>query len=323
MAAKGLKDVIQFQDEIWRKKFTEKDRVAVDLELDENEENSVDSDVDDVDPQMSQTNVVSGTNKWVEVSRDVSPISDVPPCRPCKKQKTKHTRTVETASQFLLNPVAHAFFPKESSDTGLLTHLLTSDLSTLPHAFAHEPTRLQMLAVARAGGEQSISDEELFEEGELESLIRDEEETRIYSEMFNWDGLEEEQERKRNSRREQKARAQNKHELAERGFFGRNQGTKRINMEALKRFMDPESFLDTFADQSNDKEDSFWYLTPHDRNFGICGGPGSCVEEDADAQDWKDLGDEAAADSGMEEVLENWRPMSPLVDFASLEQYDP
>ena len=162
IVARGLKDVIDFQEEIWQK--TVQTVLERDLTDDEN-------DTED------DTSVISG-------NFDVS--------RPRKRQKVSHVLT--QATNFLLNPLGHAVpvpkipTPSLSGNTfpinelPLATHILTtSSLACRP------PTRLQLLALDRGGvNEEQIPDEELFAEGELEKMLRNEEEVQMLQESFGW-----------------------------------------------------------------------------------------------------------------------------------------
>jgi hypothetical protein len=65
--------------------------------------------------------------------------------------------------------------------------------SSLSHTFTHPPTRLQLLTAARHGGSDAIADEELFEEGELEAVFRNEEEVGVLVRLVDWDEVEEEE----------------------------------------------------------------------------------------------------------------------------------
>lgn len=279
IVARGLKDVIQFRDEIWRKKIHDMEKVVVHLELDGEKENLSDDDTPD------------------EVPRKRKDVQDSFR-RPYKKRKTEHSRVVESASQFLLNQDG-------SSDTGFLAHLLSSDIYTLSYSFLCPPTRLQMLVVSRVGGEPCITDDELFEEGELDGFLRDDKERDQYAHTVDWDEIEEERAYRGVERAQQKARGNRKREVV---AMGKPEGTKRIDMEALKRFMDPGSCLDTLDEDEDGKEDAFYYFQADDKDEENDEGPVYLV---------------STTGSSTEEVEEDWRPLSPSGGFAgNLEQYD-
>lgn len=181
VVARGLKDVINFQDEIWR------DAVPPNPLLDE----------DDEDEENDST-----TNIPVSASQDTRPP-------PRKRQKTHHS--LLDATHFLLDPLSGSIPPSShtlirqhsctlpssaastqlssSSSNHLLpvtSYILTAPLSNL--ISKHAPTRLQRLTVDRGGsGEAEVADDELFTEGELEGFLRNEGEVEILRQAFGWD----------------------------------------------------------------------------------------------------------------------------------------
>ena len=176
VVARGLKDVVQFQEEIWRKRIESGGgRPVVQLDADEG---------------------ASG-DEWEGGEGDGSAAS-TEPAPPRKKAKTHHPRSVVEASQFLLNPLsaslpavpASSSPPTATSSAGppdLLTHLLTADASSLPRMFTQAPTRLQLLATERGGtDERHITDDELFTADELEGLMRSAEEAEAVRIAMGW-----------------------------------------------------------------------------------------------------------------------------------------
>ena len=162
IVARGLKDVISFQEEIWQKIV--QPVLELDISGDENE-------------SEEDASSLSG-------SLDIS--------RPPKRQKVSHV--MAQATNFLLNPLGHAVpastFPTStllSNTPGanklpLATYILTT--STLA---CQAPTRLQLLALDRGGAnEEQIPDEDLFVEGELEKMLRDEGEVQMLRERYGW-----------------------------------------------------------------------------------------------------------------------------------------
>jgi transcription factor IIIB subunit 2 len=161
--ARGLKDVISFQEEIWQK--TVQPVLELDLSDDENE-------------GEEDSSAISG-------SLDIS--------RPRKRQKVSHV--LAQATNFLLNPLGHAVpaskFPASTptgnasgtSELPLATYILTASSLT-----SHPPTRLQLLALDRGGvNEEQIPDEDLFAEGELEKMLRNEGEVQMLRERYGWE----------------------------------------------------------------------------------------------------------------------------------------
>lgn len=160
IVARGLKDVISFQEEIWQK------TVQPVLELDLSDDENV------------------GEEDFSARSLDIS--------RPRKLQKVSHV--LAQATDFLLNPLGHAVPASKSptstlsgyatgtSELSLATYILTNSTLT-----SHPPTRLQLLALDRGGvSEEQIPDEDLFAEGELEKMLRNEGEVQMLRERYGW-----------------------------------------------------------------------------------------------------------------------------------------
>ena len=162
IVARGLKDVISFQEEIWQKAV----HPVLELELSDDE------------------------NEGEEDSSAISESLDI--SRPRKRQKV--SRVLAQATNFLLNPLGHAVpvskFPTSTSsgngsgtiELPLATYILTTSMLT-----SHSPTRLQLLALDRGGvNEEQIPDEDLFAEGELEKMLRNEGEVQVLRERYGW-----------------------------------------------------------------------------------------------------------------------------------------
>lgn len=189
------------------------------------------------------------------------------PAYPNKRpRRTTHQRNLERVSQFLLNPFAPSVSlfqtaPSCTSSTlpahDLATHLLITPTPFLPSLFtqSHPPTRLQLLAAARPGGETDVGDEELFEEGEMEGIIRDASEVEAVRIAMGWDqdddrdsddeGPSEQgkpHERKRKRKHADSAGGREVGVAADPNASGTR--TKRINMDALTRLLDLDTHLD-------------------------------------------------------------------------------
>lgn len=201
IVARGIKDVVQFQEEIRRQKMEAQGRVHVELELEEGDERS-DNDT------LSTTTRSSSSAPQSESQR--SPRAMSGPAR--KRRKLKH-RDLDEAFNFLLNPLCSSLpaMPNPSgpppstpaaSNPGpslpvastprsttplslpLMSYLLTAAPSTV--SLNHQPTRLQLLVAERAGEVEDINDDELFVEGELEGFLRSEAEVKDLEKTFNW-----------------------------------------------------------------------------------------------------------------------------------------
>ena len=162
IVARGLKDVISFQEEIWKRTV----QPVLELELSDDEKEG-----------EEDSSIISG-------SLDIS--------RPRKRRKVSHV--LAQATNFLLNPLGHAVpaskFPTSTlsgnapstSELPLATYILTTSMIT-----SHPPTRLQLLALDRGGvNEEQIPDEDLFVEGEFEKMLRNEGEVQMLRERYGW-----------------------------------------------------------------------------------------------------------------------------------------
>lgn len=261
--ARGLNDVVQFQEEIWEKELYGTGKIFLDLDsIDEGDGSGDDrstpaaSPNDDRDDESDFSSVTLASasvttnssvtkRKGIISSREAS-IELIP--RSIKKRKTRHNRSVESASQFLLDPSNTPIKP--TNDNQLLSHLLSSDAFSLSHTFIRPPTRLQLLHASRPGGSDAIFDEELFEDGELEAMFRTEEEVSILMQLVDWSRVEEEKGSK-NALTAPRNRSTTPGHGTSQGDQTLQQGTGRINMDAFKRLMDPDNFL---ACQSADEE---------------------------------------------------------------------
>lgn len=295
VVARGLKDVINFQDEIWR------DAVPPNPVLDE----------DDEDEKSD--------------SAPVSSIQDTKPL-PRKRQKTHHS--LLDATHFLLDPLsgsippslhsctlpstAASTLPSSSSSSNhplpVTSYILTAPLSNL--ITKHAPTRLQRLTVDRGGsGETEIANDELFAEGELEGFLRSEGDIEILRQALGWDQdnpepVVEEIRVPRKSRP---------------GIAG-NKKKSRVNLEALARFLDGsdegkesdfESGLygfDNRSDSDDEVETSQDLLSVHrlPTTSHVCSKTEKCQTDG-------------------EVVIDTWRPLTPERDIDANrydEEYD-
>lgn len=160
IVARGLRDVISFQEEIWQKTV----RPSLTLDLGDN------------------------GNKGEE---DISGSLDI--SRPRKRQKVSHD--LVRATNFLLNPLRHTTpVSKVTTFTGNVSGASpTNELSLAAYILAtstfvcRPPTRLQLLALNRGGAnEEQIPNEDLFAEGELEKMLRSEGEVQLLRERYGW-----------------------------------------------------------------------------------------------------------------------------------------
>jgi transcription factor IIIB subunit 2 len=172
VVARGLKDVLQFQEEIHKKRLAalEKPNVVLDADTDGEEDHEMDVD-------------------------DANPLHGGPSDPPRKKRRK--LGTLDEASQFLLDPLSNPLpsdrksspqhFTTTTDAPPLMTYLLTASPTSLSLR-GPPPTRLQLLCCARGGGDAGVADEELFDAGELEGFMRSPEEIEQmrHAGVFEW-----------------------------------------------------------------------------------------------------------------------------------------
>ncbi|KAG9318877.1 hypothetical protein JVU11DRAFT_984 [Chiua virens] len=172
IVARGIKDVIQFHEEIWFSRMQNQEKVKLDLELDATEEVEDQGDKDGMNPLT-----VASSNLVVE------PL-------PGKRRKVERKGdAMQAAYQLLTDPLSSRSLDAATSngEKSLLTLFSPEELA---RARGTVPTRLQMLVASRGGStEEAIADEELFAVGELEGLLRTEQEREALRPLFrlNWD----------------------------------------------------------------------------------------------------------------------------------------
>ncbi|TFY58582.1 hypothetical protein EVJ58_g6330 [Rhodofomes roseus] len=275
VVARGLKDVLQFQDEISAKKMEAQAMPRLDLEM-ENPSTDDKEELED-DPDTD--------GRW----------------RFCQDNRRRGDAVGGSGAQ---SAPPRARRPSGRADLDLLSHILTADASSLPHVFANAPSRLQLLAASRAC-ESDIPDEELFADGELDGLLRSAEEAGQLRTALGWD---EEEEDASGPPLPQKQRKKRKRGADEEDGGGVG-GSKRINMDALAKLLDPS--LDLAAEYVfGDKND---YLADDDEedadDENAEHAPRSFFDGDGDPDMPPSAQLEGGADEG--EIVEEWRPMSP------------
>lgn len=269
VVARGLKDVLQFQEEIWRKKLEANDLPRVALEVDDDhddhDESSDSSDVSSkLTPHVATTmpNNEPGHEMSLALHRHkkrktqqslqqatqflLNPLTgplplfyrSTPGCGPVPPQKTPSCSSTTTSSSNSLipTPLAPAITTSTVNHLPLTSYLLADSSSNTQKL----PTRLQLLAAARGGaGPKEVDDDELFEEGEWKSILRSEEECQKLKDLWEWadgDGAvndAEERQRMDGDRGSRKMR----HEW-------KQVGSKKVNMEALTKFLNATGDID-------------------------------------------------------------------------------
>jgi len=282
VVARGLKDIVQFQEEIWRKKLEAIERPRVVLEVDNGRDQSGDN-----------SDISSEHTRKGDPEQDISSA-----LRPRKQRKTRHA--LQQATQFLLNPLAgplpfsytstHTCLPVSpqklpnspstpssshnpcpstspiSASTTSIIHIpLTSYLlAASPSNIRKLPTRLQLLAVMRGGaGPEEVDDDELFEEDEWTGIFRGEEERQKLRDVWGWGDGDEDR-----GDTEERVGMNDDQELKKVGkgekLGEKRVGTKKVNMDALAKFLEgtddkneADVFgLQQFVDVNEDDEDN-------------------------------------------------------------------
>ncbi|KAL4244089.1 hypothetical protein ABKN59_011224 [Abortiporus biennis] len=292
VVARGMKDVLTFQESIGKKRADEaggKPQVVLEEDVDPNDGNGK------VLPVGQENSDTSSLHPQKRIS---VPTRAHPRIKP--KRQTGYQRSVNQASQFLLDPLSTPTSRSPSEEHELFTRLLAgTEMSVLTSA--NEPTRLQKLVECRIGGEEEIEDEELFDEDELEGFLRDDDEiqTLQQSGLLDWDV--EEAEIKSGSKKR-------KRDANDEGGESGKKTQKRIDMDRLQRLLDPNNNLGEFElDENVESVDdySFDFGLEFGTSFPVYDGPG----HDDLTQDDRRV-DASRSEDGVE-VIEEWRPASP------------
>ncbi|KAJ2925206.1 hypothetical protein H1R20_g11868, partial [Candolleomyces eurysporus] len=319
VVARGLKDVIRFNEEILQNILLPDihleltgDEITEDLELDF-----------DKGPEPEQDSYPSSEPNAARCGNDE---------RPMKRRKLHHS--LDDASQFLLNPFNASQLPRSGQRKPALSHFaLTSyvlSTSSLGSVGRKPPTRLQLLATARGGsGEDVIHDDELFAEGELEGLLRNDEEIKMMKHLISWDDEDE------RSPSRSDAPMTTKKAKTKRQETGPKK-TSRINMEAFASLM-RESEDEPIGEEKEDEGE--------DHSYSLLGLDGMLTEDgpieyESDEEDTQEVDYTAtpktpfnsrttsvgAEDNDGETILDAWRPPSPSggvsLDNRYEEEYD-
>ncbi|KAI6005469.1 hypothetical protein EDD15DRAFT_2525625 [Pisolithus albus] len=304
VVAKGIKDIIQFREEIWKKQFDGHRKISLVIEPDPPGNSAENTSVSRYLPESS-------TSEAAERQCLRNPIDTQSRC--AKRRKITHGSTYEVC-RFLLNPLSFPTtsfrgstssrkYPSDGTETGEgnLDVSLATDLLTCPNEaeelFTSQrkdpPTRLQLLALSRGGSApEDIPDEELFEQDELEGLFRSEEERNALMPLFelNWGVQSSPKDATPVSRPNEPIWTEPK------------RGAKRINMEVLNSIL--EGDWDNSEEDDNENkadeieihldlfvEDISAYPISPPRRIG-----GSPIEEEV-------------------ETIDDWRPLSPEDEF--------
>ncbi|KZT24124.1 hypothetical protein NEOLEDRAFT_1068191 [Neolentinus lepideus HHB14362 ss-1] len=235
VVVQGLKDVLSFWEDIWRKEVKSHERPVLDLEENDDDDGGCYSGDESVGSTFTNSTGSEGS------ARSLSSLDTATTSRKRKRGNRKLTQ----ASQYLLSPLSSALpsgpRPPEtkpaavphavpgSPDLFSPAHLLTAHVASL----SAPPTRLQILAMER-GGEEQVRDEELFEDGELESFMRTDSEVEVAKKMMDISEDDEQSERESQEVVPKKRRKE-------------EGGTKRIDMDRLAALL-----VEPLEDQDGD-----------------------------------------------------------------------
>lgn len=274
IAAKGVKDVIQFHEEIWRKRMEAQPKIDLVIEPD------------------------PGENLAAEV--DLSSATEIQnsgyPNATCTKTRKTANGDISVACRFLLDPLSSSLSSRpscrhsqsvDSKEHGSIS-LATELLARAQEQSTETPTRLQLLAISRGGSaRENIADEELFEQGELDSLFRTEEEREALEPLFrlNWGGSD--------------VARETAHPVTDdQGVVKR--GSERVDMEALRRMLDGD--MDPMLSNGIDRDG--------------CDVDSRQSEDLIACQRGSQIGTEVV------ELIGDWRPPSPESGFRNATETD-
>ncbi|KAF9009402.1 hypothetical protein BDQ17DRAFT_1235756 [Cyathus striatus] len=286
VVARGIKDVLIFHDQIWRE-------IAK--------------------PQL----VLEVLDRKANSRRNSS-------CRVPLSKRRKLQPSYDAATRFLLDPLSaelptanipeHLYHksptdpndgysssssaaPVTAADMPLISYILSSPL--MSWSSKRSLTRLQLLSVERGGaGPDEIGDDELFEEGELEGLLRNEEEVNIIRQTMDWGaGID-------SSGEEDVTAPPPIRKKRKRGAEEVNVKKSRLNMDALANFLRG----------NEDGSDGTQFLGLEDTNFG-----NTLPDDFEDCKDDEEYSPESSRIvmgglEGRDEhevIVDEWRPPSP------------
>jgi transcription factor IIIB subunit 2 len=324
IVARGLKDVIQFQEEIWQQKTMP----SPDLELSDDE-----GKADDDDESLGSS-------------------------QPRKRPKLNHA--LLQATRFLLDPLGTPVSSTLSAPPNGTSQPSNHPSSRLPLAVyilanpaslvGRPPTRLQLLTLDRGGvNDDQIPDDELFADGEFENMLRSEEEVQMLRETLDWkeddDTDQIDQASTSSNKGARKTRTKRTLSGAEdeilQGSAFSPRKKSRLNMEALARFLagdgdednvnvegdtiDPSLLgLEEVVNQSDDNEAVRF---GHDDLIDIDedGDSRIVVETSPSPQRKRSTTRRGQEGADLEVIIDNWRPPTPehaLSNSRYEEEYD-
>ncbi|THH33010.1 hypothetical protein EUX98_g1215 [Antrodiella citrinella] len=289
VVARGLKDVVRFQEELWRKRTEGLEKPVLNLECEGSEDESDGGALDDTLALSAHAPTLASGSRHPQV-----------------KRVSAHQRAIATTSQFLLSPLSCSSSPAtgvdtastgKSADPDLFHHLLTVDDAALEHAFSGSaPTRLQKLVAVR-GDADLLDDDELFEEGELEGMLRSEEEREALQVVLGWEDSTAASAAPPPHEKEGRGKRKRGEEDPAQAGEAKAKRTRRIDMDALARVLGSDDLTSDFHD---DEPEDGGYESGHSAPYS---GNALATEEYNDTSIYELVDGE--------EVVGEWRPMSP------------
>lgn len=278
IVAKGTKDVIQFHEEIWMSRMQSQQKVKLNLDPDPGDFANQEEEVQG-DNQCMNTSAVASSSK----NTVIAPA-------PGKQRKAK--KSGKAAYQLLLDPLSSSSLDAATSngELPLLTYMLTCSPDELSRGRGTPPTRLQLLSASRGGSTaEHIADEELFADGELEGLLRSEQEREALAPLFQLNWGEELSAEQDDVRHRKPVATETK------------RGAKRVNMDAFARLLGE----DVDGDSSNEEDatefpdpDNDAYLWGLD-GYTLCSsGHQTTTEGNRLVNDWRPSPDDDDDDEG-------------------------
>lgn len=278
IVAKGIKDVIQFHQEIWLSRMQSQQKVNLDLELDPGDFANDDDEAQGDDESVSAPTIASSSRNVVE-SVIAAPTGK-------RRKIDKKGNALEADYRRLLDSLSSGGLDAATfnANVSLLSHLLTCSPEELSRAGGTPPTRLQLLVASRGGSTADhIADEELFADGELEGLLRNEREREALSPLFQLNWSEE-------IAKEEAAVGHRKPVTTE-----TQRGTKRIDLDALARLLGGRDN----SDNTHEDDDAVFPDPENDETY---------------QWGWDDYtlhsSEHQSATEGAE-LVSDWRPASP------------
>lgn len=285
IVAKGTRDVIQFHEEIWLSRMQSQQKVNLDLEPDTGDFANQEEEAQGGNERVNTSTVASSSKRIGEL------VVASPPGK--RRRIEKKGKAMQMAHQSLLHPLSSASLDPATSngELSLLTHLLTCPLDELSRTRGTPPTRLQLLAASRGGSTvEHIADEELFANGELEGLLRSEQEQEALRPLFQLNWGEE-------ISTEQAEVCHPKPVVTE-----TKRGAKRVDMNALTRLLGGNVNGD-----STNEEDATGFPDPDDNDAYLWGWDGYTHRSS----------EHETATEG-DELVGDWRTSSPDADDSDI-----